>query len=431
MKKINKNILFSLLIIFTTKIIISKDLFEDYYPKAEEILKNMTRNEKIGQIFLPAYTLSTADELIKKYSPGGFVVFEYSIQNHTEEQLINEFQQRKNISKIPLIFSVDEEGGTVQRIGPHFYNNSYFPSPRESFLKNGIEEILNIEKQKINLLKKLNFNVNLAPVADMSQNESDYIYKRTLGENVTLTTEYITKEVTTYVENNFSCCLKHFPGYGNNINTHEDVAHDYRSKEQIEKNDLVPFIKSIDKNVPMIMFSHNIVHCYDENFPASLSKKLHDILRDDNKYSGLILTDSLSMGAITKYTQNISAAVLAVKAGNDLLITSTFEKHIEDLIKAVDNKEVDMELIEKACKRVLAWKLKYLSEQFEEEKDEEEKKNDKSSGVMLFVFIGISVVLLLVLLVLVVFNFCKKKRNVEKEIKGGEYLLGEGNVEEN
>ena len=385
--------LITFLFSFQKIIVNSKDIFEDYYDKAEKILNNMTRNEKIGQMFLPRYSLETSDYQIKKYSPAGFVLFANNLINHTENDLINELNQRQKMSKIPLVFGVDEEGGTVCRVSLYFRKEK-FPSPRESYLKGGIKEILSIEQEKRNLLKKLKFNYNLAPVADISLNESDYMYARTLGENVSLTTNYINSVIDSYNNDNFSCCLKHFPGYGNNINTHDDIAHDYRSIEYLKNNDLIPFINGVKHNVPMIMVSHNIIVNMDEEYPSSISKKMHDLLRYEYGYTGLILTDSLSMGAITKYTKNISASVLAVLAGNDIIVTSTFEEHINDVIKAVENKEIDMNIIEKAAKRVIAWKLKYIYEQ--EDNNKKNEQNNEILYIILFIILGIGVIAIII-----------------------------------
>jgi len=344
----------------------SKELFEDYYERAEEILKTMTRNEKIGQMFIPRYSLSTADEQIEKYAPAGFVVFANNIKDHTVEQVIEELDERRKKSKIPLVFGVDEEGGTVCRVSLYFRKEK-FPSPRESYAKGGIIEILNIEKEKRDLLRKLSLNINFAPVADIARDPNDYMYKRSLGEDAETTSEYINYVVDSYYDDNYTDCLKHFPGYGNNTNTHDDIAHDYRPFDYLKKNDLVPFANAVSHKVPMIMFSHNIVHNIDNEYPASISKIMHDLLRNEYGFSGLIATDSLSMGAISKYTKNVPAAVLAVQAGNDIIVTSTFVEHVESVIKAVDKGELDMSLIEKAAKRVIAWKLQYIYPQEKKE----------------------------------------------------------------
>ena len=425
MKYINLIKLILKLILFN--IIVSKDLFEDYYEKASEILKTMSKYEKIGQLFFPRYSRETADYQLKKYFPAGFILFANNLVNHTETELIEELNQIQNLSKIPLVFGVDEEGGTVCRISLYFRPEK-FPSPRESFIKGGISEILSIEKEKINLLKKLKFNVNFAPVADISVNSSDYIYARTLGENASITSEYINSVVDLYEKGTLTCCLKHFPGYGNNRNTHDDITHDYRSLDYLKQNDLIPFINAINHKVPMIMASHNIVMEIDNEYPSSISKKVHDLLRDEYGYTGLIVTDSLSMGAITKYSKNISAAVLAIMAGNDMIVTSTFEDHINELIKAVDNNEIDISLIEKAAKRVIAWKLKYI---YEQENNGKNNKNNKK--IILFIFLGVGIFGIILILSFLLYKYKNrnkdKSENEEKDIeeKNNEGLIRDTN----
>ena len=110
------------------------------------------------------------------------------------------------------------------------------------------------------------------------------------------------------------------------------------------------------------MVSHNIVTCKDKIYPASLSKEWHNILRKDLNYTGLILTDDISMGAITKYKSDEPVAVLAVKSGNDIIETSNYYQHYEDVRKAVESGDIKEEIINKACRRIIAWKLKYLSD---------------------------------------------------------------------
>jgi beta-N-acetylhexosaminidase len=224
---------------------------------------------------------------------------------------------------IPLGLSVDEEGGTVTRISYYkFHRSERFPSPHEIYEKSGLDGLLAIEKEKRDLLRKFKMNVNLAPVADFTNNESDYIYGRTLGYPLNETIQYISKEVSEYNEDNFTCCAKHFPGYGNNKNTHDVIAIDERPYEIFEKEDLKPFIAGIEQKIPMILVSHNIVKCKDKNFPASISETWHNILRNELNFSGLILTDDLSMNAIKLYSGGYSPAIIAINAGNDILLTN-------------------------------------------------------------------------------------------------------------
>ena len=402
MIKIN---MFLLLFLIILNSISSKELFEDYYEEAEKILKNMTIYEKIGQMFIGRYDKDTAEQQIKEYHIGGFCLFAQNLVNHTEKELIEELENVQNHSKYLLSYSVDEEGGTVVRVSLYFRNET-FPSPRESYLKGGINEIKLIETEKRKLLRKLNFSVNFAPVADISTNESDYIYKRTLGENASLTSDYINAVVDDYVNDEFTCCLKHFPGYGNNRNTHDDVSHDYRTLDYLKTHDLIPFVNSISHSVPMIMVSHNIVHDIDDEYPSSISKKVHDLLRNEYSYTGLILTDSLSMGAITKYCKNTSAGVLAVQAGNDIIVTSTFEEHVKQVIKAFMEGEIEEEIINKAAKRVIAWKLKYLYKM-------EFPKNE--SDETLYIVIGVGIGLICILIIFLIIYYLKNKNSENKE----------------
>ena len=342
----------------------SKDLFEDYYQKAEEFMKGMTLEEKIGQMLFPRFNLTNYTDDIPIKKPGGFILFAYDfVFNETFiQQYINKSQELSEANVgLPLGLAVDEEGGNVVRVSPYHRDEGGFPSPQQIYNESGNDGILKIDQEKRDLLRKFFLNVNLAPVADISYNSSDYIYDRTLGRGPEESAEYIEKDVEGYVNDNFTCCAKHFPGYGNNIDTHGDIAIDKRSYEQFQNEDFLTFEAAIRKQIPMILVSHNIVLCKDKKYPASLSKAWHDILRNELNYTGLILTDDLSMGAIKKYTDNISEAVLAVNAGNDILLTSDYYKHYDALMKAADDGKITEETVDKACKRIIAWKFKYLN----------------------------------------------------------------------
>jgi len=342
----------------------SKDLFEDYYQKAEEFMKGMTLEEKIGQMLFPRFNLTNYTDDIPIKKPGGFVLFAYDFEfNETFiQQYINKSQELSEANVgLPLGLAVDEEGGKVVRVSPYHRDEGGFPSPQQIYNESGNDGILKIDQEKRDLLRKFFLNVNLAPVADISYNSSDYIYDRTLGRGPEESAEYIEKDVEGDVNDNFTCCAKHFPGYGNNIDTHGDIAIDKRSYEQFQNEDFLTFEAAIRKQIPMILVSHNIVLCKDKKYPASLSKAWHDILRNELNYTGLILTDDLSMGAIKKYTDNISEAVLAVNAGNDILLTSDYYKHYDALMKAADDGKITEETVDKACKRIIAWKFKYLN----------------------------------------------------------------------
>lgn len=394
----------------------SLELFEEYYAKAEAVMKKMTLEDKIGQMFFPRFNLTTYYDDIKNKKPGGYVLFRYDF-NHTEEFIQDYITKIQKLSqesmKLPLGLSVDEEGGTVCRVSS-FHRPEKFPSPQEIYNKSGIEGILEIDQEKRDLLRKFYLNVNLAPVADISYNSSDYIYERTLGRDPEESAAYIEKDVEGYVDDNFTCCAKHFPGYGNNIDTHGNIAIDNRSYEIFQTEDFLTFNAAIAKKIPMVLVSHNIVTCKDDKYPASLSPAWHEILRKKLNFSGLILTDDLSMGAIKKYTGDESEAVLAVKAGNDILLTSDYYVHLDAVIKAAKEGKIKEDLINEACRRVIAWKFKYLNAT-EAVPDEEEEKPESKTLVIALGIVG-GLIVLGGIIALVMFLMKKNKNNLKDKV---------------
>jgi beta-N-acetylhexosaminidase len=345
----------------------------------------MSLEQKVGQLFFSRFNNKTQDSDITEKYVGGFVLFGVDFNDPDANHIIKNIEYIQKLSQktmnVPLGLSVDEEGGTVTRISFYkFHRSEPFPSPHEIYEKSGLDGLLEIEKEKRELLRKFKMNVNLAPVADFTNNESDYIYGRTLGYPLNETIQYISKEVSEYNEDNFTCCAKHFPGYGNNKNTHDVIAIDERPYEIFEKEDLKPFIAGIEQKIPMILVSHNIVKCKDKNFPASISETWHNILRNELNFSGLILTDDLSMNAIKLYSGGYSPAIIAINAGNDILLTSQLEEHLTAAIDAAKNGTISNDTIEKACKRIIAWKLKYIGKIPIDDEENGEKGGEEEKG---------------------------------------------------
>ena len=331
-------------------------IFNDYYNLALKKVSGMTKEEKVGQMIFARLPQSNVKEVINNYHVGGFILFGIDFKNKTKKQVIDEINSYQKNSDIPLLMGVDEEGGSVVRISsnPNLYPNR-FESPMNIYNKSGIDGIIEDTNEKSKLLKSLGLNVNLAPVADVSTNKSDFIYNRTLGKDSKEVSEYIKKVVKTYNDNNMGSCLKHFPGYGNNVDTHTGIAIDNRSINELEEDDFLPFIAGIEEGVPSILVSHNIVKIIDDK-PASLSKKVHEILRDDLSFKGVIMTDDLAMDAITMYSDD--PYIEAVNAGNDLLITTDYEKTYNSIINGINNGSINMDIIDNSVVRIIAWKYK-------------------------------------------------------------------------
>ena len=157
-------------------------------------------------------------------------------------------------------------------------------------------------------------------------------------------------------QNGIGSVLKHFPGYGSNVNTHTGIAIDERSLESFRQNDFLPFESGIEAGAPVILVSHNIINAVDSSRPASLSPAVHDILREELGFSGLIITDDLYMDAIRQYTQGQEAAVMAVIAGNDLLCCTDYETQYPAVVQAVRNGRISESRIDQSVARILLTK---------------------------------------------------------------------------
>lgn len=340
--------------------VVSNDLFGKYYDEANKKMKNMSLEEKVGQLFLVRYDSNLASNWTKKYYPGGYIMFAKDFNNQTKKSIKKEIDDLQSISKIPLVIAVDEEGGYVTRVSRYpSFRESKFLAPR-SYYETGGEELLEqTEKEKAELLLSIGVNLNLAPVADVSVDSNDFINIRTFNRNAKETAVLIGKMVNYANEVGISSSLKHFPGYGNNVDTHTGIAIDERSYENFVENDYLPFEEGIKNKVPTVLVSHNIIKCMDSEYPATLSKKVIGELREKLNFTGIVITDDLSMSAVSSYVENGSAAVLAVNAGEDLIITSDFVKMYDSVYEAVKNKEIDMETIDKVVRRNIAWKIAY------------------------------------------------------------------------
>ena len=339
----------------------ANELFSKEYESAQVKLDNMSLEEKVGQLFLVRYDKNMALSWINDYYAGGYILFAKDFDNHTKESIKEELSSLNKNSKIPLVFAVDEEGGYVTRVSRYkAFRDEKFPSPRDVYDSLGVEGLESIEKEKGELLLSLGINLNLAPVADVSVDSNDFINIRTFNRDAKETANLIGLMVDYANEVGISSSLKHFPGYGNNVDTHTGVAIDERSYDNFLNNDYLPFEEGIKRKVPSILVSHNIIKCIDSEYPATLSKMIvTGELRNKLNFSGIIITDDLSMGAVSSYVDDNSAAVLAINAGNDLIITSDFVNMYNSVITAVKSGKIKMETIDTAVRRILAWKSFY------------------------------------------------------------------------
>lgn len=329
-------------------------MFYEFEEEALKLMENMTIEEKIGQMFLARCPEDENLPLYLSMKPGGFIMFGRDFTGKTKEEVVNNINYYQENSDLPMIIGVDEEGGTVVRVSSNpNLSAERFKSPQELYNIGGFEEIIRDTKEKSNLLKSLGINLNLSPVADVSINPEDFIFDRSFGKEAKETAEYVKIVVETAKEYEISSTLKHFPGYGNNVDTHTGSAYDERPYEEFLRSDFIPFEAGIDAGAESILVSHNIVKSLNAENPASLSKNVIDILRNDMAFTGIIMTDDLSMGAVS---ETASPEVMAVLAGNDMLIVSDLEKSYNELLSAVSQGGISEDRLNESVLRIIKWK---------------------------------------------------------------------------
>ncbi len=328
-----------------------------------QMISEMTLEEKVGQMFFARFPGGTADPyspaqaqaVVDQFHVGGFVLFKEDFNVDSDTAIIDKLDAVQASSVIPLLMAVDEEGGYVNRVSPYF-RDSEFLSPKNAYAWGGEGVLMSEIYERCELLGDLHLNMNLYPVCDLSDNPEDFIYNRAFSGDPDTAADYIAEVVKLMQGYHMACSLKHFPGYGNNVDTHTGIAVDERDRETFYAQDFRPFAAGIAQGAQTVMVSHNIVKAFDAEFPASLSPEMHRVLREDLGFEGVIVTDDLGMGAVAEYTDG-RVAVQAVIAGNDMLITKEYETQYQEVMDAVNGGVITEERIEESVYRILRMKV--------------------------------------------------------------------------
>ncbi len=329
-------------------------IFSVHYVAAYKKLMTMSLDEKIGQVLIVRYPNSGAEALLKQYHFGGYVFYEKDFKGKSKNQVISMIDSSQAASTIPLLTAIDEEGGAVSRLNSNSaLTSAPFKSPQVLYAEGGFDAIVADTKNKSSILKSLGLNLNFAPVVDVSTDPSTYIYKRTIGQGTQITSDYASTVIGVSKGTGVSYTLKHFPGYGSNLDTHVGGSTSKKSYADILNEDIPPFKTGIAAGAEAVMVSHNVVESIDAGNESSISPKVHSLLRTDLGFTGIIVTDDISMGAM-KNVSNIGGK--AISSGNDLIITSDAPTTFNQIKSSIANGSVNEDALNHAVFRLLAWK---------------------------------------------------------------------------
>lgn len=345
--------------------------------RVTEQLKNMSLEQKVGQLFIvspealcnqKAYVTEFSQEILNglnKYNPSGVIFFAGNILNPAQ---LNAFTQCfKNANGIPLFISIDEEGGRVARIANNEnFDVKTFVSMESVGKTDNTENAFEAGAAIGEYLNKYSFNLNFAPVADVNTNpQNKVIGSRAFGSNPSAVSKMVNSCIDGFHSKGIMTCIKHFPGHGDTKgDTHTGYVSVTKSWQEIKSSELIPFINALDKT-DMIMASHiTAVNVTNDSLPASLSyQMLTNKLREELGYKGVIITDSLQMGAIKKNYTSAEASLKAFKAGADiLLMPENFEESYNAILDAVRRNEISENRLNQSVQRILILKDKYLKQ---------------------------------------------------------------------
>lgn len=328
----------------------------------EEAIKNlmdsMSLEEKVGQLFLSRVPEIKQLEMIKNYHLGGYLLFGRDVEGETPKSLKEKIASYQSASKLPLFIASDEEGGTVSRLsrGTNLVEEP-FKSPQEIYQASGWAGIKEDVKAKAEVFHNYGIQGGLFPDADVATDPEAFIYDRTLGMDAEQTSRYVKETVEELKAQKIVSTLKHFPGYGNNRDSHVEMVYDNRSLEELRANDFLPFQAGIAAGADSVLISHNIVTSIDSEMPASISKPVHDVLRNELGFDGVVMTDDMDMAGLAEFISQEEAGVATLKAGNDMILSSSFQTQIPYVLQSIDDGSYTKEQLDQSVYRVLKMKM--------------------------------------------------------------------------
>lgn len=321
----------------------------------------------LGQlIFTGISGVSLTDEerdFIEQENIGGVILFSENFESPAQlAELVNSIQKLRD--EYPLYIAVDHEGGRVCRFKKYF---SQFP-PMMNIASAGSPKLcFEVSTIMAKELKACGVNLNLAPVCDILTNESNKVIgDRAFGRDADTVSKFVSSAIRGFQTEGIQACAKHFPGHGSTTkDSHFDLPYVTKPMDELKEEEFQPFIKAIKSRVEFVMMAHLVVDAFDKDKPCSLSPAAHEYLRNELKFSKLIISDDMQMKAITDNYGVEEAAVMAINAGSDIVEYRDFDfakKALEGLKAALKDKTLKPEIVKDRAQRILNSKKTHLAD---------------------------------------------------------------------
>ncbi|GGN99906.1 glycoside hydrolase family 3 [Saccharibacillus kuerlensis] len=337
---------------------------------ASSPITGMTLEEKIGQMVLAGLegtSLRAEDKkLIQDYGIGGVIFYADNIQSAAQTKKFAASIKAANPNKeLPLLISVDQEGGRVARLK----GVEKIPTAAAVGRKNDTEYARSIGEQLGEQLKSQGFNLDYAPVLDVNSNpDNPVIGDRSFGDSAAMVSKMGIAVMQGLESKKVIPVVKHFPGHGDtSVDSHISLPVVNKSLAELNKLELIPFRKAINEGADVVMIAHILLPKLDQQFPSSMSKAvITDLLRSKLGFKGVVMTDDMTMGAIAKNYGIGESAVHSVQAGSDIILVAHGADNaieaIEAITQAVKSGRISEQRIDESLTRIFALKSKYLNE---------------------------------------------------------------------
>lgn len=343
---------------------------EENERKINRILSQMTLEEKVGQLFVTSFSGQTSTEALyrlRRFHNGGFILYSENVLTRPQlKHLTAVIKGSASRLGIPSIIAIDHEGGRINRI---LSIAGRVRSSREMVIKGNPEKVFAQGKSDARLLRSLGINLNFAPVLDVRTNSRDTMLRdRSFGDDPKLVSEFGIRYLKGLSSGGMTGVVKHFPGHGSvDVDSHFALPVVERSLEKIEIIDLKPFADAIAEGAKAIMIGHLLVPVIDDEWPSSISSKvIRGLLREKMGFKGIVFTDALDMGALKGFGSPGTLAVLALKAGNDMLLADWSVSEQADaygaVLRSVKSGDISQRQIDDSIKRILEFKLRDLKQ---------------------------------------------------------------------